>query len=98
MAINIANEKKVIALMIKMYCSKNHETAELCSECSELTQFAFQKIDNCRFGLEKPKCNHCKVHCFGAKNRDAIRTIMRYAGPRMTYRHPIMVLKHILRK
>ena len=98
MAIHIENEKNVIALMIRMYCRKNHETDELCNECGELTQFAFQKIDSCRLGLEKPKCNNCKVHCFGVKNREAIRTIMRYAGPRMTYRHPIIALKHFLRK
>jgi hypothetical protein len=98
MAISIANEKKVIAIMIKMYCRKNHASKELCGTCDKLITFAFYKIDNCKFGLEKPKCNNCKVHCFGTTKRESIRKVMRYAGPRMTYKHPLLAIKHFIRK
>jgi hypothetical protein len=28
--------------------------------------------------------------------REQIRAVMRYAGPRMLYRHPIMTLQHMI--
>jgi antitoxin component of MazEF toxin-antitoxin module len=30
--------------------------------------------------------------------RDKIRTVMRYAGPRMIFYHPVLAIKHLLRK
>jgi hypothetical protein len=28
--------------------------------------------------------------------RDKIKTAMRYAGPRMTYRHPYLAVRHLM--
>jgi hypothetical protein len=30
--------------------------------------------------------------------REEIKTVMRYAGPRMVYKHPIMGFRHLFRK
>ena len=37
----------------------------------------------------------CPVHCYEAAMRERVRQVMRYAGPRMLLRHPILALLHL---
>lgn len=75
--------------MIALYCGANHSTkGELCGECRKLRDYAFARLDRCLFGARKPICAKCPVHCYKPAMKGQIRTVMRYAGPRMLYRHP----------
>lgn len=125
----IADEKKVVALMIRMYCrrhcrqqghnGKNSQTSQtsrttdtnqadrtgtrqntrqICPECAALLDYALRRLDNCRFGNGKPSCRKCPVHCYRADMRERIRTVMRWAGPRMIFHHPLAATKHLLRE
>ena len=44
----------------------------------------------------KTTCANCPAHCYKPEMREKIRKVMRYAGPRMIYRHPILALLHII--
>ncbi len=91
-----------------MYCHDRHspaarsasvatlEGARLCPDCAALLGYASGRIDACRFGEQKPTCARCPVHCFRAAERETIRTVMRYAGPRMVLRHPYLAVRHLL--
>lgn len=94
----IDNEKKTVSAMIDIYCRSHHNSPknELCKNCSSLLNYSLKRIDKCVFGLKKPSCEKCPVHCYKEKYRDEIKTIMRYAGPRMLYKHPILAVKHII--
>jgi hypothetical protein len=94
----IAREKKVISLMIDMYCKKHNHSSKDCVYCDELRAFAYMRIDKCRFKADKPNCSDCKVHCFGKEKREQVREVMRYAGPRMMMHHPLIALRHMLRR
>ena len=145
----IADEKKVVALMIRMYCrrhcrqqghngktdqinqankpsqttntnqnanssqfnqtsrtgdtnqadnSSRTDPRPLCPECAALLDYALRRLDSCRFGNDKPSCRKCPVHCYRADMRERIRTVMRWAGPRMIFRHPIAATRHLLRE
>ena len=110
----IADEKKVVALMIRMYCRRHcrqqgrtakadridarHTTNGLCPECAALLDYALRRLDSCRFGNGKPSCRKCPVHCYRADMRERIRTVMRWAGPRMIFHHPLAATKHLLRE
>ena len=50
------------------------------------------------YGEGKPTCAKCPIHCYKRVQREQAREIMRYAGPRMTYRHPWLALTHLLDK
>ena len=41
-------------------------------------------------------CANCLVHCRPAEMREQIRVVMRWAGPRMLLRHPIMGIAHMI--
>jgi len=69
---------------------------ELCRDCSELWQYARQRVERCPLGRDKPTCLNCAVHCYQRAMQDRIREVMRYAGPRMPARHPILTLFHFL--
>ena len=91
----LARERKTVEAMIRISCRGQHGTrGELCAECAELLEYAHDRLDKCRFGADKPTCANCPVHCYKPAMRERIRGAMRYAGPRMSYRHPILTLFH----
>jgi hypothetical protein len=90
-------EWKIMETMMRLYCRDKHgTTSPLCSECQGLLNYANVRLDRCRFGEEKPTCAKCPVHCYQRDRREQIKTMMRYAGPRMLWEHPVMSLRHWL--
>ena len=95
----IAREKKTIEAMVQLYCSDHHPgTGRLCTDCEKLLAYAKRRLDSCPFQQAKPACNHCLVHCYAPKMRDSVKQVMRYSGPRMLLRHPMLSLLHLLDK
>jgi len=92
-------EKRTVGIMIKMFCDHNHDKkGSLCSKCDELTDFANDRINRCVFQEDKPVCSECQIHCYHHDMREKIKTVMRFAGPRMIYRHPIIGIRHLIDK
>lgn len=58
--------------------------------------YAALRLERCRFGVEKPTCARCPVHCYQRARREQVKRVMRYAGPRMIWRHPLLCLRHWL--
>jgi hypothetical protein len=91
----IAREKRTIAAMVRIYCRAHHGTSStLCRECEALQSYAFCRLDRCPFGADKTTCAQCPVHCYKPAMRTQVKAMMRYAGPRMLLRHPILALLH----
>jgi len=83
--------------MVAVYCGDRHDAHEgLCADCIELMAYATRRLDRCIFGDEKPTCANCKVHCYNATMRERVRIVMRYAGPRMLWRHPLLAIRHLV--
>jgi hypothetical protein len=90
-------EAKTIEVMIGIYCRDQHGAADtLCPECAELLDYALQRLDKCPYQEDKTTCANCPIHCYKPEMREKVRAVMRYAGPRMTFRHPILTLFHFL--
>lgn len=95
--IRLAREWDTMTAMVRIYCrDKHHTTGEICDECKQFLSYANVRLERCRFGPEKPTCAKCPVHCYQRERREQVREIMRYAGPRMMWEHPIMSLRHWL--
>ncbi|GAB6062973.1 nitrous oxide-stimulated promoter family protein [Deferrisoma palaeochoriense] len=89
-------ERKTIAAMIRLYCRGHHPGPERpCAECRELLAYALERLDRCPFQEGKTTCAHCPVHCYKPSMRERVRAVMRYSGPRMLLRHPILALLHL---
>jgi len=93
----LQRERITVKKMIELYCKLNHGV-DLCSDCSRLMDYADMKLAKCPFGDKKPACNECSVHCYKSEERDAIRKIMRFSGPKMIFRHPYLAIWHIIDK
>ena len=94
-----AREFKTIAAMLRMYCRAHHDDAvpsRLCPECASLHDYAWRRLERCVFGEDKPTCVNCAVHCYSAAMRERVRQVMRWAGPRMLLRHPLLAIRHLL--
>ena len=93
----IEREHKTVAAMIRIHCRDLHHTAEgLCSECDELLDYARERLDKCPYQAGKTTCAKCPIHCYQPAMREKIRGVMRYAGPRMIYQHPILAMFHLI--
>lgn len=85
--------------MIDMYCkAKHHPEKDNCSKCDALRQYAFQRLEKCAYGEEKTTCASCPIHCYKADKREQIRQVMRFAGPRMLFKHPWLTIQHFYKE
>lgn len=97
----LKREHETLVCMTRIYCSDHHPGhpgAELCPDCAELMAYAQKRLAKCPYGQDKPTCAKCPVHCYKPAQREQARQVMRYAGPRMTWRHPLHSLLHIFDK
>lgn len=88
-------EKNTVSKMIKIYCQAKHSGKELCEECRNLEIYACERLQKCYFGNEKPTCRRCPKHCYKKDMKNRIQQVMRFAGPRMIYRYPMVAIRHI---
>lgn len=94
----LKQEAKTIEVMIRMYCKAHHANDDLCQQCQHLLIYSRKRLQRCIFQDAKPVCGSCTVHCYKREMQEAICKVMRYAGPRMIYRHPVMAIRHLLDK
>lgn len=91
----IVKDKRILQLMIEIYCSANHQSGALCDNCSSLLEYSVKRLENCKFGEKKPSCRKCTVHCYRPDMREQIRQVMRYSGPRMIFYSPFEAIRHL---
>ena len=93
----LEREFRTIEAMLECYCRDHHGTnSRLCSECQGLLDYAQVRLSRCRFGQAKPTCAKCPVHCYQPKRREQVKEVMRYAGPRMLWQHPVLAILHLM--
>lgn len=94
----IDREKDTLRKMIKLYCRKQrHHGDTPCKDCVALLNYACRRLDLCKFGAAKPTCENCPLHCYKPDQRERIKRIMRYAGPRMIIYHPLDAVRHFIK-
>ena len=76
-------EKQTMGLMIELYCHA-------------LRSYADARVDHCPHIETKTFCSACKTHCYKPQMREAIRQVMRWSGPRMIFRHPVLAIRHLI--
>lgn len=92
-------EQYLVEEMIHLYCRKNHRDykgQKPCPVCRELAEYAKKRSEKCPFMENKSFCSNCKVHCYKPQMRERIRSVMRFAGPRMLFRHPVLAVWHLV--
>ena len=87
-----------MAKMVGIYCSAHHGDSpdDLCDSCRGFLDYADVRLDKCPYGEDKPTCSNCPIHCYKPERREQAKAIMRYAGPRMLLRHPLLAIAHKL--
>lgn len=93
----IGREKRVVEIMIRLYCRKKEKNPSLCPKCTALLHYAYARLDHCPFGEGKSSCQRCTVHCYKPAMRSRMREVMRFAGPRMILYAPWEALRHLFR-
>jgi len=97
----LKREHDTLVCMTRIYCDHHHDDpagARLCPECAKLMRYAEKRLEKCPYGSDKPTCANCPIHCYKPAQREMARQVMRFAGPRMTWRHPWRALNHVFDK
>ena len=86
----LKREHLTMQRMVEIYCRDHHgaSAAVPCADCNQFLDYAEQRLEKCPYGEGKPTCAKCPIHCYKRAQREQARVIMRYAGPRMTFRIP----------
>ena len=95
---HLVREFRTISKMVGIYCRDHHggSARSLCSDCHDFLAYAERRLDKCPYGDDKPTCANCPIHCYKPVQRELAREIMRYAGPRMMLRHPLLAISHLI--
>lgn len=94
----IEREKRTIALMIRLYCRHKLKQRTPDAEHQALIDYCQRRLDQCRWLDAKPACRYCPSHCYAQQQREEVRRIMRWMGPRMVLYAPMEVVRHLLKK
>lgn len=94
---NIVLDARTVAAMVRIFCRDVHgrPAGHLCKPCAALLEYAEQRLARCPFGPEKTTCRECPIHCYRPAQRSVMKDVMRYAGPRMLWRHPWLAVRHL---
>lgn len=87
-------EKRLLAQMIKIYCKGKHGSKLLCEDCAKLLAYSENKTDKCPRMAHKKFCSGCPHPCYAPEQREAIKAVMKYSGPRLIFYAPKSVIKH----
>ena len=97
----LARDVKTVVVMAQLYCRTNHRGLQqengLCEECSALVRYAQERTMRCPHE-HKGTCENCDIQCYKPAMRQGIRRIMAYSGPRMIIHHPVLAVRHVVKK
>ena len=91
-----AVKKQLIHEMITIFCAAKHSRVGNCQICSRLEEYANMKIDRCPLGDSGISCSSCRVHCYGESERSLIKEVMKYAGPGIFLKSPLLTLRYFM--
>lgn len=98
----LRREYRTMECMVEIWCADHHgvtaKNAGPCDDCRAFLAYAARRLEKCPYGEAKPTCAKCPIHCYKRAQREQAREIMRYAGPRMTFRHPWLSVMHLVDK
>jgi len=96
---SLQKEQKTIGIMIQMFCGAHHgaEGHVLCPACEEILIYAKERLRRCPFGENKGACAKCEIHCYKLDMRKRVTEVMRYSGPKMITKHPLLAIDHVLK-
>lgn len=93
----LEREAKTVSAMIKIYCTDHHGLkVKDCESCSELENYALDRLQHCPYEEGKTSCKNCPIHCYKPTIKEEIKQVMRYSGPRMMLRHPVLTVYHFI--
>lgn len=97
----LRREQRTIEAMLHIWCEAHPahvraDTDVLCGACAALFDYASYRLLKCPYGEEKPTCKKCPIHCYSKEKREQMHDVMRFAGPRMLLRHPVLAIRHLL--
>ena len=96
----MSQKPSIVETMIKIYCDGNcnRPSSEdpLCSDCRALLDYSQNRLEKCPKGDRKTSCGRCDTPCYSEPHKSKIKQVMKYAGPRMAFKHPIKTVKYVI--
>lgn len=100
MDIALRREKKhmISAKMIETYCRGNKHTSKddpVCDKCQQVMDYSQFRTSKCPYIKKTLFCVNCPTPCYKPDMKEEMRKVMKYAGPRFLFKHPIYFIHHV---
>jgi len=92
----IEKDKQTIRFMVELYCKQKLHQTSISEEYTQLIEYGCLRLEHCKYGKKKPACKSCKTHCYRSEMREKMRTVMKWAGPRMLLYNPMAMIRHLM--
>ncbi len=93
------SKANMLNIMIKIFCRGHHgNKKELCSRCAELQEYALKRLEMCPHANDNTFCSSCTIKCYKNEMKEEMRNVMKYSGPRIILYHPILAIRHLIKK
>jgi predicted amidophosphoribosyltransferase len=89
----IDRERHALTAQLHIYCRARHGAGQkLCSACADRQHYIAERMERCELRAAKPTCTTCAFRCYAPPQQVKLRAILRYAGPRLLRKHPLLAL------
>ncbi len=85
-----------LGAMTRLYCKRIHGSHPMCQQCKALIEFEIQRVSQCTGNTEGTGCQKCTRQCYPDAIRLEINHIVRWAEPKMQWRKPILLARHLV--
>lgn len=92
----IDQEKETLREMVTLYCRYRLKAKSMPESYEQLVDYAFRRLERCRWGTKKPNCHQCKIHCYAPDKRKQMREIMKWTGPKMIIYAPMKAMRYLI--
>lgn len=69
---------------------------KLCPDCYSLCKEVTAHTSRCPHMAYKSFCHYCPRPCYRKERLEAVKPVMKYSGPRLILRHPILAIRHLI--
>ena len=97
----LEQDQKTLEAMARIYCRAHRHVCSpdgrLCEDCASLVVYANNRTRRCPHH-HRGTCDTCEIQCYQPAMRARIRAMMVFSGPRMILHHPVMAVRHMIKK
>ena len=89
---------EIMEQMSDIYCKGHKHPLDdngKCADCDLVLRYSLSRTKRCPYIEETLFCSNCPTPCYRPDMKEKVREMMKYSGPRLFFKRPITVIRHV---